>query len=396
MYCIDTIDRLGGIEQITIAKVNALASIYGNEVWLILANNGEYARTKLTNVSVIDLEIHYYENDKQGGYIHALTDYVKKRHLHRKRLELALQEIDPDVVISTGMSEKNFLPTFKLKSNPVFIREVHFSRSYRSEQAHSVREWLAAKVGETLDYQWYIKKYDKIVVLTEAEKAGTWEQWNKVTVVPNPITKEVKMQSTCDSKITITAGRLMHVKNQDALVNIWAKVVQRHPDWTLQIFGEGPQRGDLTRKIEETGLANHVFLMGFTPEVQEQMAKASIFVLTSQTEGFSLVTLEAMSVGVPTVVYNCPGGIRYLVKDGVTGYLTPLNDEDTFVEKVCSLIENEERRKTMGQAALQESEKYRVEIITQRWLNLFRELLDKKRREKLTPKTLNNCFSFVL
>lgn len=382
VYCIDTIDRLGGIEQITIAKVNALARICGNEMWLVLANNGESTRTRLKNVSVIDLEIHYYENDAQGGYIHALTDYTKKRRLHRRRLELALQEINPDVVISTGMSEKNFLPTFKLKSNPVFIREVHFSRFYRSEQARSVREWLMAKVGETLDYQWAIKKYDKIVVLTEAEKAGAWEQWDKVTIMPNPITKEVKLQSTCNSKVAITAGRLMQVKNQEALVNIWAKVVQRHSDWSLLIFGEGPQREYLTKKIEKQGLSNHVFLMGYTSGVQEQMAKASLFVLTSQTEGFSLVTLEAMSVGVPTVVYNCPGGIRYLVKDGVTGYLIPLNDEDTFAEKVCSLIENEELRKTMGQAALRESEQYKIEIITQRWMKLFQELLDKKRGEK--------------
>ena len=68
------------------------------------------------------------------------------------------------------------------------------------------------------------------------------------------------------------------------------------------------------------------------------------------------------------------------MKEGVTGYLIPLNDEDAFVEKVCSLIENEELRKTMGQAALRESEKYKIELITQRWMELFQELLDKKRR----------------
>ena len=90
-----------------------------------------------------------------------------------------------------------------------------------------------------------------------------------------------------------------------------------------------------------------------------------------------------MSVGIPTVVYNCPGGIRYLVKDGVTGYLVPMNDEDAFVEKVCALIENEELRKTMGQAALPESGTiwHRMKI-TQRWMDLFQELLDKKRKDK--------------
>ena len=130
------------------------------------------------------------------------------------------------------------------------------------------------------------------------------------------------------------------------------------------------------------GLKDHVSLMGYTPEVQEQMAKASLFVLASQTEGFSLVVIEAMSVGIPTVVYNCPGGIRYVVKDGETGYLVPMNDEDAFVEKVCLLIENEKLRTAMGQDCLQEVKQYRIEKIAQQWMVLFQDLLDKKRGRK--------------
>ena len=79
------------------------------------------------------------------------------------------------------------------------------------------------------------------------------------------------------------------------------------------------------------------------------------------------------------MVYDCPGGISYLVKDGETGYLVPLNDEDTFVERVCALIENEELRRTMGDAALKESEKYKMDNIIQRWMMLFQETLAKKR-----------------
>lgn len=122
-------------------------------------------------------------------------------------------------------------------------------------------------------------------------------------------------------------------------------------------------------------LMNHVFLMGYTPDVQEQMAQASIFVLTSRTEGFSLVAIEAMSVGIPAVVYNCPGGIRYVVKDSVTGYLVPMDDEDTFAQKICTLIENENLRIKMGQASLQEVEQYRIEKIAEQWMGLFEELV---------------------
>ena len=379
VYCIDTISRLGGVEQVTVAKVNALARIPGNEMWVALANCNDSAREKLENVSVKDLGIHYYENDAKIGRFRAWTDYFKKRCLLRKRLKIALKELMPDVVISTGMSEKLFLPTLRIKSNPVFVREVHFSRFYRSEQAHSIPQWLAAKIGELLDYRIAIKRYDKIVVLTEAEKKGIWEQWEKVTVIPNPIIMREELQSTCHSRLVISAGRLMWVKNFEALINIWERVIRRHPDWILQICGEGDSRKGLEEQIERLGLNNHVFLKGYVPDVQEQMAQASIFVLTSRTEGFSLVTLEAMSIGLPCVVYNCPGGIRYVVKDGETGFLVPMNDEDAFVEKVCLLIENEELRKTMGQAALRESKLYDIDTITQRWMELFQDLLAKKR-----------------
>ena len=121
--------------------------------------------------------------------------------------------------------------------------------------------------------------------------------------------------------------------------------------------------------------------MGYTSEVQEQMAKASLFVLTSRTEGFSLVTIEAMSVGIPAVVYNCPGGIRYVVKDGETGYLVPMDDEDAFAEKVCTLIENENLRMRMGQSSLQEVEQYRIEKIAEQWMVLFKELVRNKHKK---------------
>ena len=378
VYCIDTVTRLGGIEIVTIAKANALAQIPGNQVWLALANNDHSVITRLKNVSILDLAVHYNENDDKGGYLHAMLDYMKKRRLHRKRLEPLLNDIRPDIVISTGMSAKKFLPTLKIKSNPVFIREVHFFRLYRSKQAHSIHEWVAAKIGELRDYGVTIRRYDKIVVLTDAEKVGPWANWDKVVTIPNPIPNREKAHSTCTHKVAITAGRLMWVKNLEALVNIWAKVIQRHPDWTLQIWGEGDMKRNIEEQIGRLGLKEHVFLMGYTSEVQEKMAEASIFVMTSRTEGFSLVTTEAMSVGIPTVAYNCLGGISHVVKDGVTGFLVPMNDEDAFVEKVCALIEDEERRVEMGQAALREAEQYGIEKITQRWMELFHELLTKK------------------
>ena len=379
-YCTDTIDRLGGIEVVTLAKANALAEVPGNQVWIIVANNKCSSMTRLYKANVLDLAVHYYENDSKGGYWHALRDYRRKRKIHSQRLEKVLNDIQPDIIISTGTSMKFALPKFKLRSNPVLIRELHYSRHYRRETASNQREWFAAIAGEWYDYNLSIKKYDKIIVLTEADKSGSWARWDKVMVIPNPITHATNHFSAGAEKVAVAAGRLASSKNYVSMINVWKKVVDRHPDWTLHIWGTGAMQATLEQHIKSMGMTDHVFLKGYSSTVTDEMAKASLFLSTSLSEGFSLATLEAMSVGIPTVVYNCPGGIRYVVKDGETGFLVPMNDEDAFVEKVCTLIENEELRKTMGKAAMRESEQYRIEKIVQRWMELFQELLETKRK----------------
>lgn len=377
VYSTNSVCQLGGVELVTIVKANALAEIPGNQVWIVVADNKYSSMIRLKKASVIDLGVHYYEEDYRG-YWYAIKDLWKKRKIHYQRLELLLNDINPDVIISTGMAAKQMIPKMKLKTNPVIIMELHSSKHYGLEQARGWREWIFAKLGEIYNEAFIYDKYDKIVVLTKAEKTGKWANWDKIAVIPNPVTKKINKQSTCTAKVAVTAARLTWAKNCESLINIWAKVIQKHFDWKLQIWGNGPEENSLRKQIDNLGLNDHVFLMGYTSKMQEEMAKSGLFVFTSRTEGFSLVTLEAMSVGIPAVAYNCPGGIRYVLKDGKTGFLVPMNDEDAFVEKVCMLIENEELRKTMGQAALQEAEQYRVEKIVQRWMELFQELVAKK------------------
>lgn len=381
VYCTDIVYELSGIDVITITKANALAEIPDNHVWIVVAGNPRSLVNRLKRVSVIELPVNYYTQD-QKGVLNAIWDIFQKRKLHKQKLSDFLENVQPDVVISTGVLVKYFLPTMKISSNPVFIRELHTDRHYILNSATTWSRKLIALLSEWYDYGWKIHRYDKIVVLTEKEKSGLWKYWNKVVTIPNPLTYETGLMSDGDSKIVITGGRLAKMKNFSELVEIWVKVSARHPDWLLQIWGIGTERDALENQIQRLGLSNQVSLMGYTSEMPKEMSKASLMVLTSMSESFSLVTLEAMSVGIPTVVYNCPGGIRYLVKDSVTGYLVPLHDDQAFAERVCELIEDEEKRKRMGHAAQKESEQYKIEQIIPYWMELFQELLDKKRREK--------------
>lgn len=378
VYCTDLIFKMGGLEIITIAKANALAEIPGNQVWIALADNRYSAIVRLKKVSVLDLAVRYYEKDNRG-YWYAMMDLRRKRKYHRQRLEQMLNDINPDVVISTGLSAKHFLPKMKINSNPVYIMELHSSRHLAMHYAQRWYHKFVVKLAEFYNNIFTFRNYDRIVVLTEAEKTGAWARFNNISVIPNPLIKPALRQSTCQEKIAITAARFSWIKNFESLINIWAKVVLRHPDWVLQLWGQGPDEGPMKEQIERMGLQNHILIMGYTSEVQKKMSEASIFVLTSRSEGFSISTIEAMSVGIPTIVYNSPGGLPYVVKDGVTGFLVPLNDEDAYVETICKLIEDDELRKKMGLAALKASEQYKLDDIIQRWMDLFHELLVKKR-----------------
>lgn len=380
VYCIDATYNLSGTDIVTITKANALAAIPGNRVWVVSAGNPHSLLHRLKQVSVTDLNVRYYQHDSEG-LLTALIDIQKTRRIHKKKLAEFLENVQPDVVISSGVLTKIFLPTLKISSDPVFIRELHADRHYNRESSKGLIKKLIALAGELYDFHWKIHAYDKVVVLTEKENSGSWKNWKKLAVIPNPITHWSGLKSSCKAKVAITAGRLAPMKNFTGLINIWSKVVKRHPDWVLQIWGTGGTQQSLEKQIQQLGLEENVHMMGYTTEISEQMSQASIMLLSSLSESFSLVTLEAMSVGIPTVVYNCPGGISHLVKNEKTGYLVPLNEEDIFVERVCQLIENEELRKEMGMAGIEESKQYTMDHIITRWMSLFQELLNQKRKK---------------
>ena len=169
-------------------------------------------------------------------------------------------------------------------------------------------------------------------------------------------------------------GRLHPVKNFSSLIRAFKLVAQRHPDWTLKIYGQGEMEATLQRQIDESGLQQQVLLMGFTSNVQEALRCASICALTSLSEGFALVITEAMECGVPVVSYQCPYGPKDIITDGKDGFLVPLNDESTLANRICTLIEDETLRQNMGTVAKMNAKSYQIERIIEQWMDTFNNL----------------------
>lgn len=379
VYCTDTICYPGGIQRVTIAKANALADIAGNEVWIVVTDNKLPTPVLAVSekVSVVDLGIDYYANDWKSWW-YVFEGILIKRKRHRRKLERFLNQINPDVVISTGTSEKYFLPRLNVASSPARVREIHFSKDYRRRAAQGWFEKTLAILGDFADYHIHIWRYDRIVLLTEEDKRLHWSSDNRISVIPNPVVFSCPSSpSSLQNKTAIAVGRLVYQKNFESLIRAWAFVQQQHDDWCLEIWGDGELRRDLQEQINRNHLEKTVFLKGYTDNLFSKYADASFLVCSSLFEGLPLMMIEAMSCGLPNVSYACPCGPRDIIREGENGYLVQTGDEMMLAERICRLIEDHNLRQKMGASARESAKDYAIERIAKLWMNLFVSLCKK-------------------
>lgn len=373
VYCLNALCYGGGIERVTIAKANALAEVNGNEVWILVTDNDFELPSKLSEkVHLVDLGIRYYHNQSPIPFIDVWKEGIK-RHRHKAVLKTELERIKPDILIAVGQAEKYILPSLNLSSRPACIREIHYYKYYRRDFADNWQKRLIARMAEWYDYGWRIRKYDAVVALTELDKRRYWHNDDLVHVIPNPVVAQPMRRASGEKKVVMAVGRLAAQKNFASLLNAWQWVEGRHPDWCLQIWGEGAERIALLQKIQELRLTS-AHLMGYEPDIMNRYSQASVLAVTSRYEGFPMIIVEAMAAGIPVVSYDCPCGPSDIISEGEDGFLVTPGDEKALAEKICWLMEHDERRREMGMNALKKSSCYSLDKITEKWMDLFRQL----------------------
>lgn len=222
----------------------------------------------------------------------------------------------------------------------------------------------------------YYGKLDVISCLSDRETSAYQELFKgeKVKIVKIENATEIpEFYSNHSEKVVISAGRFVHEKGYDLLIKAFSKVVKKHPDWKLKIFGQGEERANLLSLIHEYGLSDNVFLLPKTNNILDEMAKSSIYALSSRNESFGMVIVEAMSVGLPCVCFACSGP-REIIEDKKDGILVPEGDIDRFAEELNKLIEDEELRKKIGMAGRKSVLRYSFNEIGKKWDKLLNDI----------------------
>jgi glycosyltransferase involved in cell wall biosynthesis len=374
VYCLNSICTRGGIEMVTLTKANALAELPNYEVYIVVTDNTKPPVVPINpSVNLVDLKVNYYEDDWKARW-HVLYGIFVKRILHKRRLARVLRQIAPDIVISVGTAEKNMLPSIRGKWK--CIREFHYLRLYRTITSRSLFDKILAIGGDILD-KFTLRNYDRIVVLTEEDKITNWKGYKNIEVIPNPIRPFFGNITKLTNNRIVTAGRLTSQKNYLSLIKTFSLITAKHPNWTLDIYGEGPQRQMLEQEVKKLELKNKVRLCGFAPNLPLAYSEASVFAFSSIYEGLPLVMIEAMSCGLPVVSYACPCGPHDIITEGKDGFLIPVNDEQQLADRICYLIEHEDIRRQMSLAAIEKSKQFSLDKIIARWQRLFNTLVNE-------------------
>ncbi|MFF6999394.1 glycosyltransferase [Streptomyces sp. NPDC008313] len=218
----------------------------------------------------------------------------------------------------------------------------------------------------------HYRDVDRMLSLTR-EDADLWirQGMNNVSFMPNPLPFLPETPSPRTGKAVVSIGRLHDQKGVDMLLDTWAEVAPRHPDWVLRIYGTGEDEETLKRQCTSLGLDDSVEWRGRTGDVPGALRGGSVFVQSSRGEGFPLALMEAMATGVPCAAFDCAPGVHEIVRDGEDGLLATVGNTSELARRLDTLMSGKELRDRMGEAARVNIRRYSTDAIVRRWEDLF-------------------------
>lgn len=370
LYIVRTFQFAGGIERTLTDKANWLSS-HGHEVMLVIyKQDGEPYFLLNKDIKLYNLDCSVFSLYKYPLYTR-LFHYNKLRRIFRERMKHILNDYHPDVIIPVIPNAEDFLwDILKVASGIKVVVESHVAYDYLL-YGKSITDRLLFLLYSPFRA---IGKSDLLIALTEHD-AVSWRghHLKNVLVLPNPVTyypDDINLISKVEGRI-ISVARLAEQKRLDRLIEAFALISDRCPEWFIDIYGDGNLRDALEILIKEKNLIGRINIFQSVRDIMKEYQRSQFFVLSSDFEGFGLVLIEAMACGIPVVATNCPHGPSEIINNGVTGLLTKLDVQD-LADKMEWMITHPEERVTMGAKAHDAAAAFRKDVIMKKWESTYK------------------------
>lgn len=302
---------------------------------------------------------------KIGATIREAARAVRILRLKKRSMAKAVSEIDDGVIISTRNEHSVLLSRYG-RPGVLKIAQLHHDHRFDKKLISDF-----SKRYKNID--WFLLLTPKLA--DEVRKFMSANTHTKIISMPNFIAAEEIPETSEMKKQVIAAGRLHPDKDFHSLLRIWQKVSEMHPDYTLKICGEGDLRAELEEYAKTLDISESVDFAGAVDHktLLCEMSRSVCYTLTSVTEGFPMVLLEALYTGTPAVAFDVRVGLDSLIENGETGYVVDGRDEDEFAERICELIDDPDKRKAMEDAARTHAKDFSEDAIMKKWCGIIED-----------------------
>ena len=296
---------------------------------------------------------------KRFNFIRAFKELLisfKILYLKKSLMVKAIKKLDCDIVISTRIFHSNLVGKYANK-NIIKIAQEH--------NHHNNNEKYIKKLIKSLkDFNYFMPVSKELADFYSSRIKNT-----KILYIPNFIENFSNKKSNLQNKQLISVGRLENIKGFSDLIDIFNIFQKNHPNWILNIIGDGSEKQNLQNKINELNLQNKIFLCGtkLSDELEKEYLNSSIYLMTSFSESFGLVLVEAASYGLPLIAFDSAQGAKEIIENNKNGFLVSNRDKNQFAKKIDEIINNFELQKSLSANSIIVANKFSKNNISEIW-----------------------------
>lgn len=354
MFNISSLGK-GGAERVISNLANNFIS--DNKVSILVNNNNLQSYKLNENVKIFELDSKYIKNP--------LIRNIKRI----KNAKNIINDYNPDIIIS-------FMPwpSYKvlLLKNKINCKVIVSDRNDPKMEYNNIIEKILMR--------YLYPKADFFVFQTsDQRKFFSKKIQDKSVVIPNPLKENFLVDKEAKKEnVIISVGRLVEQKNHKLTIDAFKEIITEFPNYKLKIFGTGNLEKELKDYIKNIGMSEKIFLCGVSDDIQKELIKSKIFVMSSNYEGMPNALMEAMACGIACVSTDCPcGGPKELITDNENGLLFDVGNKDMLVEKLRLLLKNESLQKKIGNNAKRIRYDYNPQKINEKWQKCINEVINR-------------------